>query len=150
MNDASGEARKIPRQATNFHEGFREEEVAPPSPAATGYVFAVVALIVAVLFRDTATVLWSALGLATAFAAAAMFAPALLGPLNSVWFQFALLLNRVMSPIIMFVLFAGVVVPYGLVMQLFRDPLRRRVSRGAPSFWIKRSGETLGSMRNQF
>jgi uncharacterized membrane protein len=137
-------------RARNFHEGFREEAVEAPKPAATGYVFAAVALIVAILFRNTPEVLWTALTVAAAFAVTARFKPDWLGPLNRLWFQFALLLNRVMSPVIMFVMFAVVVVPYGLAMQLVRDPLRRKVSRDQASFWIKRDKSSLGSMRNQF
>jgi hypothetical protein len=67
-------------RARNFHEGFREEAVEAPKPAATGYVFAAVALIVAILFRNTPEVLWTALTVAAAFAVTARFEPDWLGP----------------------------------------------------------------------
>ena len=89
----------------NFHEGFRAEDVAPPPPRSTGIVFAVVALIIAILFRNTDVVFWGGLAVSAGFALSAWLVPERLGPLNRAWFKFALLLNRIMSPVIMFVLF---------------------------------------------
>ena len=54
------------------------------------------------------------------------FAPALLRPLNLLWFRFSMLLHRVVNPIVMFTIFAVVFVPGGLLMRLWRDPLRAR------------------------
>jgi len=49
--------------------------------------------------------------------------------------RFALLLSKVVNPIVMLVLFAIAIIPFGLVMQLFRDPLRRRKGEVA-SYWL--------------
>ena len=87
----------------------------------------------------------SAATLATAF-----LAPAWLAPLNRAWFKLALLLNRVVSPVVMFVIYAGVIVPFGLVMQLLRDPLAAKRPERA-SHWIDRSQSSpMTSMRDQF
>jgi len=66
----------------NFHESFAGGEVKPPSDRATGLVFAAVALIVAVAWRNSPTVLWAALGVAVMLAIVSLLAPALLKPLN--------------------------------------------------------------------
>ena len=136
----------------NFHESFAGGEVKPPSERATGLVFAAVALIVALLWRNSPAVLWSALGIAVILAALSLLAPALLKPLNRLWFRFGLLLHRIVNPIVMFAIFALVFVPAGAIMRLWHDPLRARRARDASTYWIDRggSGDTTGSMTNQF
>ena len=136
----------------NFHESFAGGEVKPPSERATGLVFAAVALIVAVLWRNSPNVLWWALGIAVTLAAVSLIAPVLLKPLNTLWFKFGLLLHRVVNPIVMFAVFALVFMPAGALMRLRHDPLRARRARDASSYWIDRGGrgDTTESMTNQF
>ena len=137
---------------TNFHESYAGSEIKPPSERSTGLVFAAVAVIVAVLWRNSPTVPWVALGMAAMLAAVSLIAPVLLKPINILWFQFGLLLHRVVNPIVMFAMFAAVFVPAGAIMRLWRDPLRSRRTTGASTYWIERreSGDTEGSMTNQF
>ena len=133
----------------NFHEHVERPEVAPPSERATGLVFAAVAAIVAYLYRDNQSVLWVAGGASMALVLLSLAAPRLLKPLNIVWFRFGLLLHRIVNPLVMAVLFFGVMMPGGLLMRLFRDPLNRRGRAEAGSFWTERC-EPPGSMKNQF
>jgi hypothetical protein len=137
---------------TNFHESFVRSETKPPSERSTGLLFAAVAVIVAVLWRNSPTAVWVALGMATMLTAASLIAPVLLKPMNSLWFQFGLLLHRVVSPIVMFAIFAAVFVPAGALMRLWRDPLRSRRTTGVSTYWIERRkvGDTETSMTNQF
>jgi hypothetical protein len=135
---------------TNFHESFAGSEIKPPSERSTSLLFAAVALIVAVLWRNSPTVVWVALGMAAILAAVSLLAPTLLKPINILWFQLGLLLHRVVNPIIMFAVFAVVFVPAGAIMRLFRDPLRSRRTAGASTYWIERGEGGGGSMTNQF
>jgi hypothetical protein len=84
--------------------------------------------------------------------AVSLFAPILLKPLNILWFQLGLLLHRVVNPVVLFAVFALVFVPAGMVMRIWRDPLRSRRTTAASSYWIDRSEnkDTTGSMINQF
>jgi hypothetical protein len=136
----------------NFHENLAGGEVKPPSDRATGLVFVAVALIVALLWRNSPTVLWPAMGVAMILAAVSLLAPALLKPLNMLWFRFGLLLHRIVNPIVMFAIFALVFVPAGAIMRLWHDPLRVRRARDASTYWIERdrSVHPEGSMTNQF
>lgn len=136
----------------DFHESYAGDEVKPPSERSTGLLFAVVAVIVAVLWRDSPTAPWVALGIAVTFAAASLVAPSLLKPLNIVWFRLGLLLHRIVNPIVMFVVFAVVFVPAGAIMRLWRDPLKSRRTAGGSTYWIERKASTNneGSMTNQF
>lgn len=144
---------KMPGQhAGSGAHGPLEIDLPPmPSERSTGLVFAAVAVVVAVLFRDHPDILAAGLGSAVVFTIAALALPHWLAPLNRAWFALALVLNRVVSPIVMFVLFAVLIVPAGLVMQLRRDPMRSRRDPDAESYWINRSPDAAPtSMRDQF
>jgi hypothetical protein len=136
----------------NFHESYTTGEIRAPSERSTGLVFATVAAIVALLWRNSATVPWLALGIAVGLAAMSLIAPSLLKPLNILWFRFGLLLHRIVNPVVMFAIFALVFVPAGMIMRIWRDPLRSRRTPAASTYWLDRreiSG-TAGSMTNQF
>jgi hypothetical protein len=81
--------------------------------------------------------LW--LPLSAAFAALAWLRPALLGPLNYVWFRFGLLLHKVVSPVIMGLIFFGAILPIGTLMRLCgHRPLAPRFDRDASTYWVER------------
>lgn len=135
-----------------LHEQFDRPELPLPPDRSTGLVFAVVALVVAYFWRSNPTVLTIALALAAILAVVSFTVPYVLRPLNIAWMRFAILLSKVMNPIVMLVLFAIAIVPAGLIMQLVRDPLRRRKGNVA-SHWIPVSASeraAQSNMKNQF
>src|SRR5262245_41638732 len=111
---------------TNFHESYDGTEAKAPSDRSTGLLFATIAAIVAALWRGSPGVLLGGLGIATLLAVVSFTAPVLLRPINVLWFKFGLLLHRIVSPIVLFAVFALVFVPAGAIMRLCRDPLRGR------------------------
>ena len=136
----------------NFHESYIGVEIKPPSERSTGLVFAAVAVMVAVLWRNSPTVPWLVLAVAMGLTAVSLFAPVLLKPLNILWFQFGLFVHRIVNPILMFVMFALVFVPAGMIMRIWRDPLGSWRTTPVLSYWIERkeSEDTARSMINQF
>ena len=87
------------------------------------------------------------------FFAAALFAPALLGPFNRGWRRFALLLSKLTTPIVMGLLFFAVLTPVGAIMRASgKDPLRLRFDGNLPSYWLARTsqGDRQTSMARQF
>jgi len=80
-----------------------------------------------------------------------LVAPFLLGPLNRIWFRFSLLVNKVVNPIILGLMFIIAIIPVGFLMRLKRDPLRSSRSEG-PTYWIDRkpNDPETHSMTNQF
>lgn len=146
----------------SFEKPKEQDNIVMGSERSFGLVFAAVFAIIGLWPTFTlrtlpalhlgAARLW-ALALAAAFLALAYAAPAVLKPLNRLWFLFGLLLARVMNPIIMGVLFGLVFVPFGIAMRLLgRDLLRLKIDRQARSYWLRRDppGPTGDSMRNQF
>jgi hypothetical protein len=137
----------------NFHQSYKaSNDIDPPSERSTGLVFAAVATIIAIFWRNSPSVMWAALGVAAALAVTSLLAPAILKPLNILWFRLGLLLHRIVNPIAMFAVFALVFVPAGLIMRLFSDPLRSKRVQGVSSYWIERREveDAKASMSNQF
>ncbi|HEX7967024.1 MAG TPA: SxtJ family membrane protein [Stellaceae bacterium] len=130
------------------------EEVCRSSDRSFGFVFCAVSLVVALLplVRGGEPRLW-ALAAAAAFFAVALIRPALLAPLNRLWFHFGLLFGRVTNPLIMGLVFFLVITPMAVIMRLRgKDPLRLRLDHEAKSYWIERTppGPAPASMTNQF
>ena len=80
-------------------------------------------------------------------------APAALTPLNRAWMKLAELLNRVVSPLVLGLLFYAVVTPIGMFKRVTGwDPMRSRFDPESNSYWIDRDppGPQSGSLKNQF
>ena len=73
----------------------------------------------------------------------------ILTPLNKVWFQFGIILGRIVSPIIMLLIFFFVVTPTGIIMRLFGKDLLNLKLNKKKSYWIERVGPK-SKMKNQF
>ena len=96
---------------------------------------------------------WWALLVAAVICGVAVARPALLAPFNRLWFKFGLLLNRVTSPLIMGLLFYGVITPYGYVLRwMGKDLLQLRFDPSAKSYWVLRSppGPAPETIKRQF
>ena len=112
--------------------------------------FAVVALLP--LVHGHAARVW-AFGPAALFLAVAMTRPQWLRPLNRVWFRFGLILHRIVSPIILGLMFFVAVTPFALIMRMLgKRPLPLTFDPAAASYWIQRDppGPEAGSMHHQF
>ena len=119
-----------------------------------GLVFAAVFAIISLwpLLSAEKARLWL-LAIAAIFLAAAFVAPHTLAPLNRLWYRIGILLGKVVTPLVLGVLWFAVVTPVGLLMRLFgKDPLRLKREPAAKSYWIERSppGPIAGSLKNQF
>lgn len=94
-----------------------------------------------------------ALAVSGGFLLLAFLRPGWLAPLRRVWFRFGLLLQRLLSPIVLALLYFGVVTPVGLLRRVFgTDPLSRRFDPEARSYWIRRDppGPAPESLSRQF
>jgi hypothetical protein len=82
----------------------------------------------------------------------AIAAPWLLAPLNKAWMKLGELMGRVVSPLVLGVIFFVLITPVALVTRLFgRDELRLKKT-DASSYWIDRAppGPAGDSFKNQF
>jgi len=137
------------------HESLeRVESAVGSSDRSFGIVFTVVFLIIGLLplFFGGPLRLWS-VAVAAIFGLVALLRPALLAPLNRLWTKFGLLLHKIVSPLVLGIMFFIVITPMGLVMRAWgKDPLRLRFDRQARSYWVERTppGPPPDSLNNQF
>ena len=73
----------------------------------------------------------------------------LLNPLNKMWFKFGLLLGRIISPIVMGIIFFLVVTPIALLMRILKKDLLNLKFTKNNTYWIEKSGPK-SKMKNQF
>ena len=87
-----------------------------------------------------------------AFGSTALSFPRILTPLNLLWFRLGELLGRIVSPVVLGIIFFGLLAPIACTARLLgRDELRLK-RRAVPSYWISRTppGPTGQSFMNPF
>lgn len=137
------------------HENLaRKDDVKSGSNKSFGLVFAVVFSLIGLwpLLNDQPIRLW-ALGACGALVLISFTVPQILAPFNRVWFLFGLLLHKIVSPIIMGLLFYTTVTPIGLIMRMLgKRPLPLEFDPEAKSYWIEREppGPEPETMTRQF
>ncbi len=137
------------------HEDFaRPNDLKGPTDRSFGITFCVVfALFAGFSFWFDGNLWPWLIGISGFFGALGVLAPALLAPLNRLWFLFGMLLHKIMTPLIMGIMFYGLITPVGFLMRLSgKDPMRLREEPDAATYWITR--EPVASdgdqMKNQF
>lgn len=81
-----------------------------------------------------------------------ILAPKALAPFNKAWFQLGLLMGRIVSPIVLGLIFFVLLTPVGVIGRLLgRDELRLK-DKPVTSWWIDRDppGPPGDSFKNQF
>ena len=114
-----------------------------------GILFFVFFLIIGLypLKSDGAIRIWSVL-FSLVFLIITIIRPNLLTFLNKLWIKFGILLGRIISPIVMGLVFFFVVTPVGVLVRILKKDVMG-LKRGASSYWINRE-DKLQSMKKQF
>jgi hypothetical protein len=118
-----------------------------------GLMFGVVFALLAAWLRATpwALALFGALAVATL--AAALLRPQLLAGPTRLWMKLGDVLHRVVSPLVLGLLYGVLLVPTGLLRRwLGGDPLKRDFDAAAASYWTpcEPKTRTLDDFRQQF
>ena len=72
-----------------------------------------------------------------------------LSPLNKIWFKFGIVLGKMISPIVMGIIFFFIVTPIAITMRLLRKDLLNLKYNKEKSYWIEKKGPK-SKMKNQF
>ena len=115
-----------------------------------GVVFFIVFLIIAIypILSDGNFRLWS-LVVSLVFLTLGLINSRFLTPLNKLWFKFGILLGKIISPIIMGIIFFLVVTPIGLLMRLLKKDVLNLSFNDNKTYWIEKNGPK-SKMKNQF
>jgi hypothetical protein len=138
---------------TRLHESYVSHDPPKTSSArAFGFVFAALLALLAIgrWRRGGTSPDWFAAA-SVAVALVAVVRPAFLQPLNKRWLALGAVLHRLVSPVVLAILFYGIVTPIGVLMRLRgKDPLRLKPSPGGSSYWLSRDAAAGDHFTNQF
>lgn len=135
-----------------FHENYNRTEKIKISSEKNfgltlGIIFSLISLLPLIAGHQIR--LW-ALVLGVIFIGPALLKPELLKWPNIYWAKLGLLLNKIVSPVILFILFFFVFFPIGLLLKVFRkDILNLKIDKTQKSYWIK-SEAAPTNMADQF
>ena len=126
------------------------DEVKLSSNRSFGVVFFIVFLLIGLypLLKGNDLRIWSLI-ISFIFLALGLINSKILTPLNRLWFKFGLLLGKIISPLVMGIIFFVVVTPIGIIMRLLKKDLLNLKYNKKESYWIEKSGPK-SKMKNQF
>ena len=115
-----------------------------------GIVFFIFFLVVSIfpLLNNENIRIWS-LVISLIFLVLGLLNSIILSPLNKIWFKFGIFLGKIISPLIMGVIFFFVVTPIGFLMKIFKKDLLNLRFNDKKSYWIEKTGPK-SKMKNQF
>lgn len=136
---------------------YHHEEVKLPSNRAFGLTFFVVFTLLASYslysrgeWQQIHTILFSVAGVF--FILSFIFSNILTLP-NKWWMGLGNFMHKIVNPLVMGILFFGIVTPYGIVMRLFgSDLLELKLDKNKKSYWKSKDpvGPPPESMKNQY
>ena len=114
-----------------------------------GILFFILFLVIGLypLKSDGVIKIWS-IFLSLVFLIITFIKPNLFTFLNKLWIKFGILLGKIISPIIMGLVFFFVVTPVGILVKIFKKDVMG-LKREKTSYWINRK-DKLQSMKRQF
>ena len=127
-----------------------KDKVKISSNRSFGIVFFIFFLIIAVypFLKDGNLRIWSLI-VSLIFLILGIINSNILLPLNKLWFKFGIFLGKIISPIIMGIIFFLVVTPIGLIMRLIGKDVLNLKNNSYKSYWIEKTGPK-SKMKNQF
>ena len=130
---------------------MKKEQNKLPSNRSFGILFFLVFLIIGIypLLKDGDLRIWSLI-ISIIFLILGLLNSSILYPLNRIWMKFGYLLGAIIAPIVMALIFFGVVTPTGILMKIVgKDLLNLKINKNKKTYWIKKE-RLKSSMRNQF
>ncbi len=136
------------------HESLvREEEIQPGSDRGFGLIVGGIlgAIGCYQVYFDVAHYLWFLVP-GTLLIVLGLAMPRLLRPLNVLWTKLGLLLGKVVTPIVMFLVYAVSIVPIGLLLRATGKDLLTLKQSKESTYWVARTppGPTPESLKDQF
>ena len=115
-----------------------------------GIVFSIVFLIIAIypLINNEDIRIWSLI-VSLIFLILGYLKSRILTPFNSLWFKFGIFLGRIVSPIILGVIYFFIVTPTSILLRLFKKDLLNLKFSNNNSYWLEKQGPK-SKMKNQY
>ena len=126
------------------------DDVKISSNRSFGIVFFIVFILIAFypLINQGEIRIWSVF-ISLLFLILGMINSKILTPLNKVWFKFGIFLGKIISPIVMGLIFFLVVTPIAFLMRMLKKDLLNLKFSKNNSYWIEKT-DPKSTMKNQF
>ena len=115
-----------------------------------GIVFFIVFILIAFypLINQGEIRIWSVL-ISLLFLILGIINSKILTPLNKIWFKFGIFLGKIISPVVMGIIFFLVVTPIAFLMRMLKKDLLNLKFNKNSSYWIEKT-DPKSTMKNQF
>ncbi len=129
---------------------MKNKNVNVSSNRSFGIIFFFIFLIISIypIIHNENLKIWSLI-VSILFLFVSIFKSELLTPLNKIWIKFGLFLGKIISPIILSIIFFGLVTPIGILMRVFKKDLLNLKFNNDKTYWIEKKGPK-SQMKNQF
>ena len=127
-----------------------KDKIKRSSNKSFGIVFFILFLIIGIwpLLSNSDVRIWAVI-VSVIFLVLGLLNSKFLTPLNEVWFKLGIFLGKIISPIIMGIIFFCVVTPIGLLLRILgKDIINLKFNKNK-SYWIEKKGPK-SKMKNQF
>tara|TARA_B100000686_G_C16387415_1_gene760670 strand:- start:33 stop:419 length:387 start_codon:yes stop_codon:yes gene_type:complete len=121
-----------------------------PSNKNFGLVFSVIFLIIALwpLLDNNEIRVWSII-LSIVFFIFGILNSKILNPFNKIWTKFGIILGNIIAPIVMAIIFFGVVTPTSILLKIFGKDILMLKKNRSDTYWINKDNSN-NNMKNQF
>ena len=130
---------------------MKQKEIKTSSNKSFGLVFFVIFIIIALwpLLNDGNIRMWSII-VSIIFLILGLLNSKILTPFNKLWMRLGALLGIIVSPIVMGVVYFGIITPIGLIMKLFgKDVLNLKLDKNKKTYWTLKK-KIPSKMKDQF
>lgn len=132
-----------PKTVSEIESGHRYFDPKHQNNRSFGFVFSLFFYLVAFspFFLGKQVRFW-AIPIGTIFFLLALFIPRSLSPLNHIWTRLGLVLNAMISPFVLAILFYGCIFPFGKISKILGGKfLEVAYDKSSSTYWVKREPE---------
>jgi hypothetical protein len=127
-----------------------EKKIKVSSNKSFGIVFSIFFLLISIypLLNNDPIYYWS-LFVSFIFLVLGLMNSKILSPLNLLWFKFGILIGKIVSPVVMGIIFFLVVTPISIILKIFGKDVLNLKFNNNKTYWIVKDGPK-SNMKKQF
>ena len=127
-----------------------EKKIKASSNKSFGIVFSIFFLIISIyLFLNNYPFYYWSVFVSIIFLILGLMNSKILSPLNLLWFKFGILLGKIVSPVVMGIIFFLVVTPISIILKIFGKDVLNLKFNNNKTYWIEKNGPK-SNMKKQF
>ena len=127
-----------------------EKKIKVSSNKSFGIVFSIFFLLISVYpLLDNDPIYYWSLFVSFIFLVLGLMNSKILSPLNLLWFKFGILLGKIVSPVVMGIIFFLVVTPISIILKIFGKDVLNLKFNNNKTYWIVKDGPK-SNMKKQF